>query len=209
MPLSDVLVAALSRPAGKVVDSPVRAIVDEILKERGYASPAEVSALKDDAARLKRQVEGLAERLEALSGQLQALRPAVEAAQQRAGEAEQAAAAALARAEAAEARLAASPAPAAPASPAEEPVAEAAAEPTAGCKVPDCEGEHHAQGFCRSHLHRWRAGRLPGFVSPEGLLEIDGRAHRVSADLAGLPYKISEKDGRLRVAGRLRAVTPL
>lgn len=23
------------------------------------------------------------------------------------------------------------------------------------CKVPDCDGDHHAQGFCNSHYRRW------------------------------------------------------
>ena len=211
MPLSDILVAALSRPAGRVVDVPVRAIVAEILADHGYASPAEVAALREEISALRGKVQTLGGRLDALEAgmgavraEAEAMRAALEQAHAAARSAEARAGQALAEAQArAVAPPVATPEPAAPAP------AHAAAESADACKVTDCPNTAYAQGFCRTHHHLWRAGRLPGFVSPEGLLELEGRAARVAADLAGQPYKISDKDGRLRVAGRFAAATAL
>lgn len=107
MPLSDVLAAALSRPAGHVVEGPVRTIVTEILQDHGYASPAEVQAVRD-------QVEALARRVAALEGVLSEGKAAAEATaaevarlQEALGVAEERAAEAQALAMAADARSAA------------------------------------------------------------------------------------------------------
>ena len=64
-----------------------------------------------------------------------------------------------------------------------------------------------ANGFCREHQLQWRSGRLQGFVSPEGLVDVHGRPGRVDLSSAGLPYQVA--DGRLKVAGRFAAVTLL
>lgn len=217
MPIKDVIIAALSRPAGRVVDGPVRDIVASALKERGYASPAEVSALKDEIAAVRGQASALTPRLDQLDARLDearkeaaSLREALAAAASAASEAraradvaEQASAALsaevarlTAESEALKASLAAAPASAAPA------VASAPACRVGGCGVPAV-----ANGFCREHQLRWRSGRLPGFVSPEGLVDVDGRPGRADLASAGLPYVIA--DGRLKVAGRYAAVTLL
>lgn len=213
MPLSDVLVAALSRPAGRVVDTPVRAIVAEILASHGYASPAEVGALREELAALRGKIQTLGGRLDALEAGLSAARAESEqlrAALERANE--QASQPAVATEPPAPVVATEPPAPVvatAPPAPvvATEPPAEI---PTAeGCKVSGCGSAAFAQGFCRAHHHQWRSGHLAGFVSPEGLLDLDGKAGRVSLDLAGQPYKISDKDGRLRVAGRFASAALL
>ena len=59
MPLTDILSAALSRPAGKVVDGPVRDIVDEVLRDKGFAGPAELRRLQDDLAGLRKDLASL------------------------------------------------------------------------------------------------------------------------------------------------------
>lgn len=61
MSIRDIIVSAVSRPAGRFVERPVRQIIDEVLGERGYAAPAEVQALRDRVAEL----EDLLGRLEA------------------------------------------------------------------------------------------------------------------------------------------------
>jgi hypothetical protein len=70
----DILSAALSRPAGRVVEGPVRAIVTEILQDRGYASPAEVLALREELAELRQALEKLTSQVGDLRAEAQALR---------------------------------------------------------------------------------------------------------------------------------------
>lgn len=79
MPVVDILSAALSGPAGRVVDGPVRNIVNEVLRDHGYASPAEVQALRDDLSTLRDQVAGLAAQVTALQSEAEALRAEAEA----------------------------------------------------------------------------------------------------------------------------------
>lgn len=214
MPLKDVVIAALSRPAGKVVESPVRELIDEALRDRGYASPAEIAALKEELSKLgarvgalPAQVGVLEQQLGALGHEARALREALSRAEAAAAEARAEAtaaraeaAAATARAEAAEARLAALE------SASEVRGAPASAEPVF-CRVAGCGHVSAGHGFCRAHLLAWRAGRLPGFVSPEGLVEIDGGAARVAREHAGLAYSVD--GGRVRVVGKFTAARAL
>jgi polyhydroxyalkanoate synthesis regulator phasin len=67
MPLLDVLRAALSRPAGRVVEAPVRDIVHEILRDHGFVGPAEVARLRGELAELKDRVTALEARLRDLT----------------------------------------------------------------------------------------------------------------------------------------------
>ena len=62
MPLVDVLRAALSKP-GKVVEVPVRNLVDEILRDHGFAGPADVAKLRQEIAELQDRVAVLENRL--------------------------------------------------------------------------------------------------------------------------------------------------
>lgn len=77
MALKDIVVAALSHPAGQVIDRPVRELVDEVLADRGYAAPDEVQALRDAAASLERMVTRLSERVEAAEAAVEGLRATV------------------------------------------------------------------------------------------------------------------------------------
>ena len=63
MPLVDVLRAALSKPAGKVVEVPVRDLVEEILRDHGFVGPAEVAKLRQEIAELHDRVAVLENRL--------------------------------------------------------------------------------------------------------------------------------------------------
>ena len=63
MPLVDVLRAALSKPAGKVVEVPVRDLVDEILRDHGFVGPADVAKLRQEIAELQERVAVLENRL--------------------------------------------------------------------------------------------------------------------------------------------------
>jgi hypothetical protein len=63
MPLVDVLRAAFSKPAGKVVEVPVRELVDEILRDHGFAGPADVAKLRQELAELRERVSVLENQL--------------------------------------------------------------------------------------------------------------------------------------------------
>ena len=62
MPLVDVLRAALSKPAGKVVEVPVRDLVEEILRDHGFVGPAEVAKLHQEIAELRDRIAVLENR---------------------------------------------------------------------------------------------------------------------------------------------------
>lgn len=74
MPLTDILSAALSRPAGRVVDGPVRDIVEEVLRDKGFAGPAELHRLQEDVSALRTALGALTTRVAAAEGEAAALR---------------------------------------------------------------------------------------------------------------------------------------
>lgn len=190
MPLRDVIAAALSRPAGKVVDGPVRDIINEILAERGYASPAEVAALRDEADALRVQLDELHSTVQQLSEGLSGLTEQV-------AEIQKAPPVAAPRSVIDHAVLV----PDVPAAP-EAPLAERAAASEAAleqgtCRADGCDAQAYRSGFCILHAEEWRAGRLPGFVSPEGLVSVAGQPRRIAPSHAGAVYSVV--GGQVRV----------
>ncbi len=156
MPIRDIIAAALSRPAGRVVDGPVRDIVNEILADHGYASPAELAALKVDADSMRGRLSGVDARIAELESAAAALQDSVAALREE-----------LSRrpAESPAVRPSLAPAVAAPpAEPLEERQAWAERSVEQGsCKVLGCSERTHRSGFCVSHAGDWRAGRLAGW----------------------------------------------
>ena len=63
MSLIDTLASRVGRPAGKALDPTIRDIVHTVLKEHGYASPAEVQALRDEVRDMRQRIDGMAARL--------------------------------------------------------------------------------------------------------------------------------------------------
>lgn len=181
MALSDVVASRLSGPAGKVLDAPIRALVHEILREQGYASPIEVQALRDDTrdlaarvARAETRLSDLSRAQDAALAELKEARESLRTAQ---------AALAAAQVEVAALKEAAAHAPAA----APEAAAVITAEPRGGCTVPGCSGTLRSKGFCSAHYQQWRRGTLNGFVGLDGHLTIGTRSFRVSDAHAGKP----------------------
>ena len=169
MPLSDVLAAALSRPVGRVVEGPVRAILHEVLKDHGYASPAEVHALREEIAAAARRVDAL----EGLARE------------------------AMAQAESLEgklAELAASRVAPSDSTPGRVVVA-------APCAVEACGAPALRGALCPAHHQAWLAGSLPGFVGPEGLIELGGAPYRLPQALAGKPFALGEMPGSVVIDG--------
>lgn len=160
--------------AGKTVEAPLRAIVHEVLKEQGYASPAELQALRDEARALRARVDGLEGRVQELAGRVAAPAPAAPAEDPRVAQL-----AAQLEALAAELAGVRAAAPAAVAAPA------LSAEPRGACKVHDCGQPVRSKGFCSAHYQQWRRGTLKGFVGLDGLAEVDGRVVHLDPDHAG------------------------
>ena len=192
MPLRDVITAALSRPAGKVVDGPVRDIINEILAERGYASPAEVAALRDEADALRTQlgalqstVQGIQTQLETLQQELASIKDAPPSSTPPSS-----------------GTPGVSLEPTDSDSAVEEQALEAA--PTVSqdlCKVGSCGQPSWRDGFCAAHAEQWRAGRLPGFVSPEGLVSVLGKPRRIAPTFAGAFYGVEQ--GQIRIGAEM------
>lgn len=205
MPLRDVLAAALSRPAGKIVDGPVRDIIHEILSERGYASPAEVAALRAEADALRDQALAVEARAAQIEAQIAALREDLTALQQRPipapapAPAPAATVAVVTVPELARAMQPTVPAPPSVALSARQQwIAEAAQRGV--CKVLECGAPTRRDGFCVAHAETWRSGHLPGFISPEGLVRVGDAPRRVAPTLAGQAYAVEGE--AVRVGGQ-------
>lgn len=182
MSLIDTLVFRLGRPAGKALDPTIRDIVHAVLKEHGYASPAEVQALRDEVRDMRGRVDGMQSRLEGAVKQAEEARAAsaeaVKLARAEAEGARTAAAAVRVELEKALAELRKAPAAPAPAAPAPAPAAD-------GCKVPGCTGTLRSKGFCSPHYQQWRRGTLAGFVGLDGHLTLGDTQYKVKTALAG------------------------
>ena len=212
MALSDIFSSRLAGPAGRVLDAPIRALVHEILREQGYASPTEVQALRDDARELSGRVsraeskltdltraqeatvaelKDAKEALRSSQGTLAASQGALAAAQSELVEARAALAAAPVHVAAAAVQLAAAAGPA---------VLPLQASSRGACGVPECTGTLRSKGFCSAHYQQWRRGTLDGFVGLDGHLTIGKHTFRVSDDHAG---KAAVLDGGVvKIAGK-------
>lgn len=198
MALSD-LFSRLGRPSSRGVEASVRAIVHEVLKEQGYASPSEVQALRDEAARLAGRIDTLDRRL----GDLAKLTEEARATAARAEHAPPSADPRVAELDARLALLAEELEALRSARPAAEAGAAAAAPLQAAargaCKVEGCGGPVRSKGFCSAHYQQWRRGTLAGFVGLDGAVEVDGQVFHVDPDFAGHPASL--RHGKLHVDG--------
>lgn len=186
MSLSDLL-GRVGRPGTKAFEAPIRAIVHEVLREQGYASPAEVQALRDEA----RDLRGRLDRVEARIAEVVKLVDAVKNAPAPVAAPVAAPAAPvddgrIAHLEAEIAHLHAeldqlhqAPAPSAGGP------APLSAAPRGNCKVPDCGETVRSKGFCSAHYQQWRRGTLKGFVGLDGTVDMNGKIIAVGVDHAG------------------------
>ncbi len=206
MSILDRLLERLSGPAGRVLDVPIREVVQEVIRDGGYASPAEVDALRADATALKTRADALDAKLRELDALLDAARAEATTARDEAARAREAAAASEARATASDARVfeleqRLANAAAAPRGAAEEAAPKAPPPRTASpCKVPECGDAVRSKGFCSAHYQQWRRGTLRGFVGQDGIALLpDGEAVTVSEAHAGA--SIARVGGKLIVDG--------
>ena len=66
MSFLDVVARVVSRPAGRVVEAPVRDVVDEVLRSQPLASASDLRALSAEIDRVSGQIRGLEDRLKVL-----------------------------------------------------------------------------------------------------------------------------------------------
>lgn len=164
MALTDVFSSRLSRPAGRVLDAPIREIVHELLKEHGYASPAEVQALRDEVRDMRTRMDGMEKRLADLQHLAEQARTEANMARQAAEAAPAPTSGGDARIGHLEARIAELEAAASHPAGAPAPLS---AEPRGDCKVAGCGEVIRSKGLCSAHYQQWRRGTLKGFGSPD------------------------------------------
>ena len=209
MPLTDVLSAALSRPAGRVVERPVRELVEQILSDKGFLGPKDKRVLEGEISALREQLGKLEARVTAAEGVAAVLRQErgeldkqIEAAATRAHAAER-------RAEAAESALASAVQTADDAVKSAEQAIEAAAAAQTRAKSAD---DRAKVALNRSRLALSDTGPASptepeaassNRVGPNGEVSVDGVLYRVDASHAGAEYEVrGTRTRRVRIDGR-------
>ena len=198
MAILDLFSSVVSRPAGRILESSVRTLVNDLIRDHDLASAAEVDSLRRSLRELEGRADQLQAKLGTAEGEVAELRDALAKADRQLTEAQGALGTATASLEALAAdahshETAAAPAAAAKATP----VPEAPTSPE-GCQVPGCTNAHRSKGFCSPHYQRWRRGTLPGYVSTDGSAVVGSRTRKVGKKLAGKPYQV--EDGKVVVA---------
>jgi len=184
MPILDVIAGVLSRPAGRVVEAPVRDIVDEVLRQQDLTGPEELRSLRAEVARLNGELTSMQDRLGSLLGTLEGLQAETASLRE---------ALAAARADEPEPQPEPEPEPEAPKKRGRKSLAHL------GCSVAGCEHDHRSKGFCARHYQAWRRGNLEGHVSPEGLAGDDTGAWQVDAKHAGKAFTLDTSGTRTKV----------
>lgn len=200
MSLLDALFSRVGRPAGRALDPAIRDIVHAVLKEHGYASPAEVQALRDEVRDMRGRVDGMQRRLDEVVRQADEVRTiaANSVAESRAALAE--------ATRATETKAVAAPPHVAAAAPQAAAPSPLVAEPRGDCKVDGCDSAVRSKGFCSPHYQQWRRGTLKGFAGPEGLVVGVEGITQVDPSYAGCEIRVGEQgviyaDGEIAVAG--------
>ena len=216
MSILDVVAGVVAGPASRVVEAPVRDIVDQVLRKQDLARPEDVAALRGEVTRLTQELAAMQARLGDLLGSLEGLQAETSNLRSALASAQSAPPAPAATAPASEeppAPVKEAPAPVveAPApkkkAPAPKPPQEASAPKKRGrkslahlgCKIEGCEDEHRSKGFCAKHYQAWRRGNLDGFVGPEGLIGHEGGAWQVDQKHAGKAATVDTSGKRAKV----------
>jgi hypothetical protein len=212
MAILDLFAGIVSGPAARVVEAPVRDLVDEILRQQDIARPQEV-------AQLKREIQGLSKDLAGMVSTLENVQKALEALQSKADKPKAAAEPAPKKVAK---KAAAKPAPKkvakkVAAKPAPKKVAKkvVTASPgkrgrpsmsTLGCKFRGCKEEHRSKGFCSKHYQGWRRGKITGYVGPEGLAAHGKITVQVDKKLGGHAAKFDGKGKAMKVIVNKKSV---
>ena len=74
MALFDILSSVLARPAGRVVEGPVRELVDEIIRDHNLASAPDVDTCRQQLQAAEKRIAGFENQLATLEGAIESLR---------------------------------------------------------------------------------------------------------------------------------------
>ncbi len=181
----DLFSSVVSKPAGRILESSVRTLVNDLIRDHDLASAAEVDALRRSLRGFEGRADDLQAKLGTAEAELAQLRDALATAN-----------ASLAALQS-ESHGHAEPEAPAPVEPEPTPAPAPPATPDA-CQVDGCTKKHRSKGFCSSHYQRWRRGTLAGYVLTDGSVTVGDKTRKVNKKLAGRPYTVV--DGKAVVA---------
>jgi hypothetical protein len=205
MAILDLFAGIVSGPAARVVEAPVRDLVDEILRQQDIARPQEV-------AQLKREIQGLSKDLAGMVVTLENVQKALDALQTKADKPKAAAKPAAKKAAAKPAAKKAAAKPAAKKAAAKKAATASLGKrgrpsmSTLGCKFRGCKEEHRSKGFCSKHYQGWRRGKITGYVGPEGLAAHGKITVQVDKKLGGHAAKFDGKGKAMKVIVNKKSV---
>ncbi len=214
MPLLDLVSRVVAGPASRVVEAPVRDVIDEVLRQQPMARPEDVDRLRREVSGLTTELQKMQERIAALAAAVDTLQgqqaaPSLDEIVAAVTAALPAPAAVPAADEAAPKKASRKKAATRKSAPNNAVAAKTADEPGRrgrkslahlGCGVEGCTANHRSKGFCSKHYQQWRRGNLVGFVSPEGLVASeDGRAFRIDPAHSGAAVAVKGKGKRTSV----------
>ena len=62
------------------------------------------------------------------------------------------------------------------------------------CRVDGCTSNARGFGFCSRHYAKWRRGTLPGYVSYEATVTVNGQTIQVDESLKGHPFSVVDEN---------------
>ena len=183
MAILDMVAGIVAGPASRIVEAPVREIVDEVLRQQRVASPQEV-------ARLRSEISSLTSELSKMAGKMSEIQATLDTLSSKDKPAPQAKAKTVAKKTA--------PKKAKPAAAASKKRGRPS-KADAGCNVKGCDGTHRSKGLCSKHYQVWRRGALEGMVGPEGLASNGKVTIQVAKKLGGQPFKITGSGAKAKI----------
>ena len=201
MAILDMVAGLVAGPASRIVEAPVREIVDEVLRQQRVASPQEVARLRSEISSLTSELSKMAGKMSDIQSTLDTLsaagKPAAKAKKETVAKETVAKKAAPKKAapKKAEPKKAKAKAKAATS----EKKRGRPSKADAGCNVKGCNGTHRSKGLCSKHYQVWRRGAQEGLVGPEGLASNGKVTMQVIKKLGGQPFKITGSGAKAKI----------
>jgi len=189
MAILDMVAGIVAGPASRIVEAPVREIVDEVLRQQRVASPQEVARLRSEISSLTSELSKMAGKMTEIQAKLDGLSSAPKVTK---APTAKKAVATKKKAVTTKKKVEAT----------DDSSKKKRGRPSkadAGCNVKGCNGKHRSKGLCSKHYQVWRRGALPGIVGPEGLASNGKVTLQVAKKLGGQPYKITGSGSKAKI----------